>query len=80
MRGEPSGSPYDCGSGLCALRRPDRSTVGAAAGSNADGSITGIWVASVESGSPADEAGVRPGDIVTELERLSMATDGYMED
>ncbi len=46
----------------------------------ADGSLTGIWVASVESGSPADVAGIRPGDVVTELERLTMAADGTMED
>ena len=42
--------------------------------------LTGIWVASVESGSPADLAGIKPGDVVNELERLTMAGDGTMKD
>ncbi len=42
--------------------------------------ISGIWVASVESGSPADEVGILPGDIVTRLEGLVLATDGTMAD
>jgi serine protease Do len=45
-----------------------------------DGSLSGIWVWSVKSGSPADAAGVKPGDIVTKLERLVLATDGTMTD
>ncbi|MDX1689332.1 MAG: trypsin-like peptidase domain-containing protein, partial [Candidatus Promineifilaceae bacterium] len=40
--------------------------------------IYGIWVSSVESGSPADETGVEPGDIITKLEGLVLATDGTM--
>ncbi len=40
-----------------------------------DESLWGIWVASVESESPADTAGIKPGDLVTELERLSLARD-----
>lgn len=43
-----------------------------------DGSITGIWVSSVQSGSPADKAGVAPGDILTMMESLVLATDGTM--
>lgn len=43
-----------------------------------DGSFSGIWTSSVKSGSPADRAGVRPGDVVTKLERLVLATDGTM--
>lgn len=43
-----------------------------------DETLSGIWVWSVKSGSPADKAGVRPGDIVTQLERLVLATDGTM--
>lgn len=50
---------------------------GQAVGSE-DGSLTGIWVASVESGSPADETGVQPGDIITTMENLVLATDGSM--
>jgi serine protease Do len=48
--------------------------------SSEDGSITGIWVSSVESGSPADKAGIKPGDIVTSIENLYLATDGTMKD
>ena len=42
-----------------------------------DGS-SGIWVASVESGTPADEVGVEGGDFVTRLENVAVATDGTM--
>lgn len=42
--------------------------------------ISGIWVASVESGSPASEAGIQGGDIITSLEGLVLATDGTMKD
>ncbi|MDW8327800.1 MAG: trypsin-like peptidase domain-containing protein, partial [Anaerolineales bacterium] len=45
-----------------------------------DGSLTGIWVASVESGSPADKAGIRGGDILMTMEGLVLATDGTMGD
>lgn len=44
------------------------------------GDIAGIWVASVKSGSPADQTGIRPGDIITALEGLDLATDGTMAD
>ncbi|MGW8249129.1 MAG: S1C family serine protease [Anaerolineales bacterium] len=43
-----------------------------------DGSLTGIWVASVQSGSPADKAGLEAGDIITMMENLVLATDGSM--
>ncbi|NLG73418.1 MAG: serine protease [Chloroflexi bacterium] len=45
-----------------------------------DGTLTGIWVSSVQSGSPADKAGIQAGDIVTMLENLVLATDGTMAD
>ena len=45
-----------------------------------DGSLSGIWVASVKSGSPADKAGIKPGDIINQLEGLVLATDGTMKD
>jgi serine protease Do len=48
--------------------------------SNEDGSLTGIWVSSVASGSPADKAGVRAGDILYQMENLVLATDGTMAD
>jgi serine protease Do len=45
-----------------------------------DGSLSGIWVSSVESGSPADGAGITGGDIITSMEGLVLATDGTMAD
>jgi S1-C subfamily serine protease len=45
-----------------------------------DGSLTGIWVASVKSGSPADKARIRAGDILYQLEGIVLATDGTMKD
>ena len=42
--------------------------------------FSGIWVYSVESGSPADKAGIEGGDIVTMVESLILATDGTMAD
>src|SRR4030043_735956 len=45
-----------------------------------DGSISGIWVSSVDSGSPADKAGIEAGDIIIQLENLDLATDGTMKD
>lgn len=42
--------------------------------------LSGIWVASVESGSPADLAGIRGGDIIVQLEGLVLGTDGTMAD
>lgn len=43
------------------------------------GGVSGIWVASVASGSPADEAGIRAGDVITTMEGLSLATEGTIE-
>lgn len=43
-----------------------------------DGSLSGIWVSSVKSGTAADAAGVKPGDLLTTLEGLTLATDGSM--
>ncbi len=42
--------------------------------------LSGIWVSSVESGSPADAAGLEGGDIITKMEGLVLATDGTMAD
>lgn len=42
--------------------------------------LSGIWVSSVQSGSPASRAGVKAGDIITELEGLVLATDGTLAD
>jgi S1-C subfamily serine protease len=46
--------------------------------SNEDGSVTGVWVSSVQSGSSADKAGVKPGDILIQMEGLVLATDGTL--
>lgn len=42
--------------------------------------LSGLWVSSVKSGSPADAAGVKGGDIITAMEGLILATDGTMSD
>jgi S1-C subfamily serine protease len=46
--------------------------------SNEDGSLTGIWVSSVKSGSPADKVGLQGGDIILTMENLILGTDGSM--
>ena len=46
--------------------------------STEDGSITGVWVSSVESGSPADRAGIKAGDLITSLEGVLLAQDGTL--
>ena len=45
-----------------------------------DGTLSGIWVASVKSGSTASNVGIRGGDLITRLEGLVLATDGTMAD
>ena len=45
-----------------------------------DGAFSGIWVASVASGSAADLGGIKAGDLVTLIEGLIPATDGTMAD
>lgn len=45
-----------------------------------DGEVSGVWVASVSSGSPADLVGILPGDILTRMEGLTLARDGTMSD
>ena len=44
-----------------------------------DGS-SGIWVSSVQSGSAADAAGVEAGDLVTQMEGVTLGSDGTMAD
>jgi serine protease Do len=43
-----------------------------------DGTLSGIWVSSIKSGSAADEAGLEAGDLITSLESLPLAADGTM--
>ena len=43
-----------------------------------DEPFSGIWVASVQSGSPADNAGLLAGDFLLSLEDIALAEDGTM--
>lgn len=45
-----------------------------------DGEYPGIWVESTTTGGIADKAGIRPGDIIHEVETILIATDGTMKD
>ncbi len=45
-----------------------------------DQTISGVWVSSVKSGSPADKSGVKAGDIIVQMEGLVLGTDGTMSD
>jgi len=40
----------------------------------------GIWAFSVKSGSPADKAGIKAGDILLEIESILLSTDGTFKD
>jgi serine protease Do len=42
--------------------------------------IAGVWVQSVNDGSPSAKVGLRPGDIITSLKGLPVGTDGSMRD
>ena len=42
--------------------------------------VSGIWVAGVTAGSPAAEADILPGDIITSLNGLPMGSDGTFKD
>ncbi len=42
--------------------------------------FSGIWIYSVASGSPADQAGIRAGDILLEMEGISLAKDGTLSE
>jgi len=45
-----------------------------------DGSFSGVWVSSVESGSPADKMGLVGGDILLTMEGVALAKDVTMAD
>ena len=43
-----------------------------------DGTFSGVWVNSVESGSPADNSGITGGDIIMDLDGFTIAADGTL--
>lgn len=45
-----------------------------------DGSALGIWIESVAAGSPADVAGIEPGDVLFDMAGITMASDGSLGD
>jgi serine protease Do len=45
-----------------------------------DDGLSGVWVSGVASGSPADQAGVLPGDLITTMETLPLAVNGTLEE
>ncbi|MGB4778230.1 S1C family serine protease [Microbacterium sp.] len=45
-----------------------------------EGQGLGVWVSSVRSGSPADAAGVEPGDLVTKMQGVTLGRDGTLAD
>lgn len=51
--------------------------INAEAVNNGEG-LSGLWISSVKSGSPADAAGVKAGDIILTMEGLVLATDYTM--
>lgn len=58
----------------------DHESIGINGEALGDGTTSGIWVYSVKSGSPADVAGVQPGDLLTSMEGVQLADDGTMAD
>lgn len=42
--------------------------------------FSGVWVRSVKSGSPVDQAGLIPGDLIVEMEGIRLAQQGTMEE
>ncbi len=45
-----------------------------------NGEYPGIWAESTTTGGVADKAGIKPGDIIHEVETILIATDGTMKD
>ncbi len=58
----------------------DVESIGLNATAYAIGEVTGLWVNAIETGSPADKAGIKPGDFVLELEGVPLALDGTLRD
>ncbi|MCS5734700.1 S1C family serine protease [Herbiconiux daphne] len=45
-----------------------------------EGNGLGVWASSVVAGSAADQAGIQPGDLITRMAGVTLATDGTMAD
>lgn len=45
-----------------------------------NGQGLGVWVSSVRSGSTADKAGIEPGDLLTKMQGVTLASDGTLSD
>ncbi len=45
-----------------------------------DGSPLGIWIESIAAGSPADVAGIEPGDVLFDMAGVTLARDGSLGD
>lgn len=58
----------------------DVTSMGVNGAAVANENFSGVWVSSVQTGSPAHAAGIRAGDVITRLEGLILAADGTMED
>jgi serine protease Do len=58
----------------------DVTSIGVNGAAVAGSDFTGVWVSSVETGTPAQQAGIRAGDVITRLEGLILAEDGTMAD
>jgi S1-C subfamily serine protease len=54
--------------------------VNGAAVANEDQTIVGVWAYSIQPGSAADKTGLKPGDIITRLGNVPVATDGTLYD
>jgi serine protease Do len=65
---------------LAAGKRVSSLGINAKAWQSDDGSLSGVWVQSVEAGGPADAAGVEPGDLIYKLGGVSVGTDGTLAD
>ena len=64
------------------LRKGDFETLGVngQAFRDQEKSISGVWVAAVQDGSPAAQVGIRAGDIITTMKGLPVGLDGTMRD
>jgi serine protease Do len=45
-----------------------------------DGNAVGVWVSSVKAGSPADAAGILPGDVLMRMAGTTLAAEGSLEE